>query len=89
MRDSEPVAASVNDEVFMLSLRAGAYFGLDPVGSEIWNLLSEPRRLGDLCATLSRIYDVDADTVFRDTSGFLETLLARGLLRVVDPVPEK
>ncbi len=88
VRDAEPVAATVDEEIFMLSQRAGAYFGLNPVGSEIWNLLSQPRRLGDLCATLSHIYDVDADTVLRDTSGFLEAMLARGLLRLVDPVSE-
>jgi Coenzyme PQQ synthesis protein D (PqqD) len=85
VRDSEPMAATVREEVVMLSLRAGAYFGLNPVGSEIWNLLSQPRRLGELCQALSRIYDVDRDTIWRDTSGFLEALLARGLVRIVDP----
>lgn len=85
VRDSEPVAATVNEEVFMLSIRAGAYFGLNPVGSEIWSLLAEPRRVGDLCESLSRIFDVDADTIFRDANPFLEALLARGLVRLIDP----
>jgi hypothetical protein len=85
VRDSEPVAATVNEEVFMLSIRAGAYFGLNPVGSEIWNLLAEPRRVGDLCESLSQIFDVDTDTIFRDANPFLEALLARGLVRLVDP----
>jgi Coenzyme PQQ synthesis protein D (PqqD) len=85
IRDSEPVSATVKEEIVMLSLRAGSYFGLNPAGSEIWSLLSQPRRLGDICATLSRIYDADADTILRDTSDFVEALLARGLVRVVDP----
>jgi hypothetical protein len=89
VRDSEPVAATVKEEVVMLSLRAGAYFGLNPVGSEIWNLLSQPRRFGELCTMLSRIYDVDTDTVLRETGGFLEALLARGLVRMVDPDSEQ
>ena len=89
IRDSEPVATVVKEEVVMLSLRAGAYFGLNPVGSEIWNLLSQPRRFGELCTMLSRIYDVDTDTVLRETGGFLEALLARGLVRRVDPDTEQ
>jgi hypothetical protein len=85
VRDSEPVAATVDEEIFMLSLRAGAYFGLNPIGSEIWTLLAKPRRLGDLCAMLSQMYEIDTETILRDTSGFLEALLARGLVRLVDP----
>jgi hypothetical protein len=85
IRDSEPFSATVKEEVIMLSLRGGAYFGLNPVGSEIWNMLAQPRRLGDLCATLSQIYDADADTIIRETSDFVEALLARGLVRVVNP----
>ena len=89
IRDSEPVATVVKEEVVMLSLRAGAYFGLNPVGSEIWNLLSKPRRFGEICGILSEIYDVDADTALRETGGFLEALLARGLVRRVDPDTEQ
>lgn len=88
IRDTDAVAATVKDEVIMLSARAEAYFGLNPVGSEIWSLLAEPRSLGDICATLSQIYDADADTIFRDTSDFVEALLARGLVRVVNSEPQ-
>jgi hypothetical protein len=84
MQDSEPVAATVDDEIVMLSVRAGAYFGLEGVGSEIWNMLAEPHRVGDLCQTLSERYEVDPRTLDREVSSFLQALLDRGLLRVVD-----
>jgi hypothetical protein len=86
VQDSEPVAATVDDEVVMLSVRAGAYFGLDGIGSEIWNMVREPRRVGDICRSLSEVYDVDDDTVARDVVAFLRSLLERGLVRVVDQV---
>ena len=63
VQEDEPVAAEVDGEVVMLSERAGAYFGLDGIGSEIWRLIEEPRRVSELCGTLAQRYDVDAETL--------------------------
>ncbi len=62
VQEDEPVAAEVDGEVVMLSERAGAYFGLDGIGSEIWRLIAQPRRVSDLCQSLAQRYDVDAET---------------------------
>ena len=83
VQEDEPVAAEVDGEVVMLSERAGAYFGLDGIGSEIWRLIEEPRRVSDLCGTLAQRYDVDAETLTRDVTAFLDALLARNLVRLV------
>lgn len=83
VQDSEPIAATVDDEVVMLSVRAGAYFGLNGVGTEVWNMLREPRRVGDLCHELSQRYEADVDTLTRDVTLFLQALIERGLVRVV------
>jgi hypothetical protein len=83
VQEDEPVAAEVDGEVVMLSERAGAYFGLDGIGSEIWRLIGEPRRVSELCGTLAQRYDVDAETLTRDVTAFLDELLARNLVRLV------
>jgi hypothetical protein len=84
VQDSEPIATTVDDEVVMLSVRAGAYFGLNGVGSEIWNMLREPQRVGDMCAALSSLYDVDEQILARDVACFLQALVERGLARIVE-----
>ena len=84
VQEDEPVAAEVDGEVVMLSERAGAYFGLDGIGSEIWRLIAEPRRVSELCGTLAQRYDVDAETLTRDVTAFLDALLARNLVRLVE-----
>jgi hypothetical protein len=89
VQEDEPVAAEVDGEVVMLSERAGAYFGLDAIGSEIWKLIAQPRRVSDLCRSLSPRYDIDADTLIRDVTCFLDELLARKLVRLVVPPSEK
>jgi len=85
VRDSEPVLATVDGKIVMLSIRAGAYFGLNGVGSEIWNMLTGPLRVGQICDSLSRLYDCDTGTIIEDVIPFLEALVNRRLLRVVDP----
>ena len=83
VQDNEPVAATVDQEVVMLSVRAGAYFGLNGVGSEIWNMDSKPCRVGDVLDALAQVYDVDAENLNRDVIPYLQALLDRGLLRLV------
>jgi len=84
VQDSEPIAATIDEDVVMLSVRAGAYFGLNDVGSEIWNMLATPRRLGDVCRSLSSLYEVDDETVARDVFPFLQMLVDSGLVRMID-----
>ena len=84
VQDSEPVAARVDGDVVMLSEREGAYFGLNGVGSKIWELIAQPCRVGDVCQSLSELYDVDHATLVREVTQFLEDLLARKLVRVID-----
>ena len=85
VRRSEPVSAPVAGNVVLLSLEAGAYFGINRVGSQIWNMLDKPCRLGDMLDALARSHDVDRDTVTRDVGDFLDTLIERRLVRVVTP----
>ena len=83
VRDDEPIAAKVDDEVVMLSARAQAYFGLGDTGSRIWDMLSEPRRVTDICGALSGAYNVDQATCEQDVLAFLAELLEARLIRIV------
>jgi hypothetical protein len=85
VRDSEPVPAAIDGNAVVLSVRAGSYFDFNAVGTEIWNLLGEPRRVSDIIELLSQTYEVDAATMTRDVTPFLHSLIERRLLRVVAP----
>jgi Coenzyme PQQ synthesis protein D (PqqD) len=85
VRDNEPVGADLDGGWVLLSLRAGAYFDLNPMASEIWQMLAEPCRVGQIFASLSDGHDVDARTIARDVTPFLQTLVNHRLLRVIDP----
>jgi hypothetical protein len=84
VRDSEPIATTIDDEVVMLSPRAQAYFGLGSVGSEIWKAIEQPRRVDDICTALMQEFDVDAETCRREVLDFLNDLVGRKLARIVE-----
>jgi hypothetical protein len=84
VQDSEPVGADVEAGRALLSLRAGAYFDLNPTASEIWQMLAKPCRVGQIFASLSDCYDVDPETVARDVTPFLQALVNNRLVRVID-----
>jgi Coenzyme PQQ synthesis protein D (PqqD) len=85
VQDPEPRAADVDGGVVVLSVRAGWYFGFNAVASEIWNMLAEPCRVGRIFDLLSECHDVDAETLAREVTPFLQTLVEQRLVRVIDP----
>lgn len=85
VRDSEPVFVMLEDNIVLLSIRSGAYFSLNRVGAQIWNMLVEQSCVGDIFDVLAQTHDVDTGTMTGDVTEFLETLVKRQLVRVVDP----
>ncbi len=79
------VDAAIDDEVVILSIEQGTCYGLNRVGSRIWNLLATPARIQDVCVTLLAEYRVDPKACEREVLDLLEELRAEGLVET----PEK
>ena len=56
----EQVSCKLGSDAAILSLKNGAYYGLDPVGAHNCNLLQQPRMLAELRGILIAEYDVDS-----------------------------
>lgn len=80
---SQVMARQVGDETVILDLVSGLYFGLDEVGSRVWELLSAGRTVSAICETLQNEYDVSADLLAADVEKLVTELRGRGL---IDPV---
>jgi hypothetical protein len=74
------IAAEIDEGVVALNIEKGACYGLNQVGSRIWNLLSAPIRIRDLCATLITEYNVEASVCERQVIDLLEELRAEGMI---------
>ncbi|MDD5170350.1 MAG: lasso peptide biosynthesis PqqD family chaperone [Syntrophales bacterium] len=76
------VASDIDDEKVMMSIEKGRYYGLDPIGSRVWELIEKPVKVVDLIDALLLKYDVDRETCERDVLAFLEELHGDGILQV-------
>jgi Coenzyme PQQ synthesis protein D (PqqD) len=76
-------ATEVDGRFVVLSLQAASYFDLNKVASEIWSLLSRPRRVDEILQELLPHHDVDIEVMTRDVMTFLQSLVAQNLVRIV------
>jgi coenzyme PQQ synthesis protein D (PqqD) len=77
----------LSGEVVLLNLQSGVYYGLDAVGSRVWQLLMESRGTDEVCAMLLDEYDVGADTLRADVERLVGELTDRGLVIVAPGDP--
>ena len=78
----EQISADLQGEAVVLDLSKNMYYGLDEVGSRIWALIDEPRKVSEVRDAIVAEYDVDEETCQRDLIGFLATLEQEGLVTV-------
>lgn len=83
-RGDDVLASDVGDDVVMMDLEKGAYYGLQAVGARVWSCLEQPVAVKTICARLMGEYEVDETSCFRDVTGFLDQLLEEGLVTVVN-----
>jgi len=77
---TQVMARQVGDETVILDLASGTYFGLDPVGARVWQLLSEGRTLAEICETMLEEYEVEREQLETDVLRLTGELLERGLV---------
>jgi hypothetical protein len=68
----------------ILNLEDGIYYGLDPVGSFIWNLIQNPRDFNEIRDLILEEYDVDNKRCIQDLLELLNDLAAKGLVEIKD-----
>jgi len=79
---AQVMARQVGKETVILDLVSGTYFGLDPVGARIWQLLAEGRTLAEVCAAMLAEYEVTREDIERDVLILVEELRAKQLISV-------
>jgi hypothetical protein len=73
--------ADLGDETVLLDVVGGQYFGLNPIGAQVWAMVQEPRTVEAIRDRLLNEYEgVDPELCTADLLSFLEELLAAGLV---------
>lgn len=80
----ELVSAQVEGETALMSIHNGAYYGLDPVGSRIWELIEQPRLVAAVVDQLLTEFAVTRPVCEAQVLAFLQRLAEAKLVRFAD-----
>ena len=76
------VFRELDGEAVILNLDTGMYFGLDAVGTRIWQLLDTHKSLRRTLQALEEEFDAPPDQLTADLTAFDDQLKAKGLVSV-------
>lgn len=77
-------AQEIDGEMVLLDMESENYFGLDEVGTSIWQAMQEKESLQEVFEVLMEQYEVEEEVLQKDLSDFVEKLLESGLVKVVE-----
>src|SRR5471030_2872756 len=80
IRNGDFLEAAVGEEIVAFSVAKGVCYAFNPVGSRIWQFLSNPTSVSDICNTLVDGYQVDPETCEREALDLLEKLWLEGMI---------
>ena len=78
----EVVSCDLAGEAAILNMKDGVYYGLDPVGASIWNLIQKPTVLEDVRDSILEEYDVGEEECQADLLELISQLVENGLVEV-------
>jgi hypothetical protein len=76
------VGADLGEEVILLHLDHGLYFGLGNVGARVWKLLEKPVRVGEIERVLLEEYDVEPQRCHDEVLRLVSDLVDQDLVEV-------
>ena len=75
-------AQEVDGEMVLLDMESENYFGLDEVGTSIWQAMQEKETLKEVLELLLEQYEVEEEMLENDLSDFVRKLQESGLIKV-------
>ena len=74
------ICRELSGETVLLNLESGVYYGLDAVGTRVWQLIMQGRTIANVCDTMLEEYDVSSDVVRADVTRLVGELRDRGIV---------
>lgn len=79
-RSEHAVGSKVGEETVILHLENGTYYGLDSLGTRVWDLLEKSTTVSEICTALLPKYKVSADVLTADITAFVMEMHAHDLI---------
>jgi len=81
-RNPDIIAAAVGEETILLNAVTWTYVHFNETAAKIWECLDRPRSVGEIVATLTADYAIDADACAREVQEFAEGMSGRGFIQI-------
>ena len=80
-RNPELLAVDMDGETVMMDIESGNYFGINVVGSYIWEVLESEHTVEEIIVSLKTQFDIsESDTVQEDIISFLGNMVEKKLV---------
>ena len=85
IRNANLMASAIDDEVVMMDMEQGQYFGLNAVGAHIWALLETPYSRDEIILNVKDNFEApNTSALEKDVLDFIQTMIDNKLIDVVD-----
>ncbi len=74
------ISRVLGDEVVILNLATGTYFGLNSVGTRLWQLITEHGSVEQVIAAFLAEYEVEESQLRQDLADLIQQLVQKGLV---------
>lgn len=78
----DQVSSELADEVVILNMQDGTYYGLNEVGARIWSMIQQPCSLLDVRTALLQEYDVAPEQLDQDIQALVDDLSKHSLITI-------
>lgn len=79
LRSEDVLFQNLDGEAVLLDLASETYFGLNEVGTRVWELLESSRSLGEIATLLQSEYEVESARAESDVLDLATRLIEAGL----------
>ena len=70
----------LNGETVLLSSTTDMYYGLGEVGSRIWELIQQRKRISEICTQIASEFEVEPEVCQRDARELIQKLVEADLV---------
>ena len=82
-RSEALLSNNLGDDVVMMDIEQGAYYGLEGVAARIWEFTETPVSVGLLCDRLTTEYEISPAQCRQEVTAFLGDLVNRNIFQIV------
>jgi hypothetical protein len=79
-RNPQIIDGELDDSQIMMHLEKGKYFGLNPVGKRIWDMIQQPKSFDELIISLLNEFNVEQNQCTKEVKEFLDKAIANDII---------